>query len=157
MTIPKICTNDLLVWLSFSCIASNFDNLDIKVSFDISSFGIHRIFPLVNYMNLFIGSGAISPISFIFSPCFYLFFTKNDHILMHPFMCARIIHHLVVVGHILHNFTSAQNLNTYKNILHDFVHKLWLFCLVLSKNILLLLPVWVGCWSWIYRPHWIYS
>ena len=118
---------------SFLLVASNFDNLDIKVSFDISSLGIHRIFPLVNYMNLFIGSGAISPISFIFSPCLLPFFTKNDHILMHPFMCARIIHHLVVVGHILHNFTSAQNLNTYKNILHDFVHKLWLFCLVPSK------------------------
>ena len=68
-----------------------------------------------------------------FPLAFYLFFTKNDHILMHPFMCARIIHHLVVVGHILHNFTSAQILNTYKNILHDFVHKLWLFCLVPSK------------------------
>ena len=121
MTISKFYTNNLFVWLSFSCIASNFDNLDIKVSFDISSFGIHRIFPLVNYMNLFIGSGAISPISFIFSPCLLPFFTKNDHILMHPFMCARIIHHLVVVGHILHKLLHAHNfkrINIYYKILY---------------------------------------
>ena len=121
-------------------------------------FAVYRIFPLVNYMNLFIGSGAISPISFIFSPCFYLFFTKNDHILMHPFMCARIIHHLVVVGHILHKLTRAQNLNTYKNTLQDFVHKLWLFLLLSNIfSFVMFLLSWVGCWSWIYRPHWIYS
>ena len=46
MTISKIYTNDLLVWLSFSCIASNFDNLDIKVSFDISSFD--ETFPAIS-------------------------------------------------------------------------------------------------------------
>ena len=89
---------------------------------------------------------------------FYLFFTKNDHILMHPFMCARIIHHLVVVGHILHKLTRAHNLNTYKNILQDFVHKLWLFLLLSNIfSFVMFLRVWVGCWSWIYRPHWIYS
>ena len=137
---------------------SDDEESDIKrIFFDITSL-VYTGYSL--WWIIWIYSSEVAPFPqfhLYFPLAFYLFFTKNDHILMHPFMCARIIHHLVVVGHILHNFTSAQNLNTYKNILHDFVHKLWLFCLVLSKNILLLLPVWVGCWSWIYRPHWIYS
>ena len=58
-------------------------------------------------------------------PLLLPFFAKNDHILMHPFMCARIIHHLVVVGHILQKLHVHSNW-TYNNILQDFVHKLWL-------------------------------
>ena len=116
-------------------------------------FGVYRIFPLVNYMNLFIGSGAISPISFIFSPCFYLFYKKWPYINA-SFYVRQNNSPPCRSGSYFTQLTRAHNLNTYKNILQDFVHKLWLF---LCFQIFLLLPVWVGCWSWIYRPHWIYS
>ena len=53
---------------------------------------------------------------------------------MHPFMCARIIHHLVVVGHILHNLqelTIWTRIRIYYKILYinyDYFFAFKYFC-----------------------------